>query len=192
MRAFLPALLALLLLPRWAGAQVTIQDLGWQVSIQVQKQKRNYHAVERWLFPPTTQVKIRPRVLVTLMNPAQAAERAILLRYAVSARLRRIGSEGTGVWTLPFLLEETHIPNLPGKSSKDIPLPLNRVALQGYLQRMYRAGYWPDAFRVQLLVEPRSGETMDRRFSEKEVAVLWKPSEDKAVRPGAAPAPETP
>jgi hypothetical protein len=64
-------------------------------------------------------------------------------------------------------------------SDMDVPLPINRVALYAYLGRMFRAGYWPDAFKVQIMVEPRAGESFDGRLLEKELSVIWETADGK-------------
>jgi len=78
------------------GAEVSIKDVGWQLALQVRKQKRNYHDIESWLFPPSQTVKLKPRAVVTLANSGDKTENAVLLRYSFSARLRRIGEPGDG------------------------------------------------------------------------------------------------
>jgi len=142
----------------------------------MRKQRRNYHDIREWLLPPSERLKLRPRVVVTLDNHGDAPENAVLLHYSFSARLRPIGKEGPGRWTVPFLLEERRVPRLLPGSGTEVPLYLNRVALRAYLSRMYRAGFWPDAFKVKVLLEPRPGESLKDRFLERTLKVIWKAS----------------
>jgi len=160
-------------------AEVVIQDVGWQLAfrvkkIRVKKQDRKYHDIKRWLFPPSPNCKIRAGAKVSLSNLKDKTESAILLKYAFSARLRKIGEQNDGVWTVPFHVEERHIPSVKKRSTKDVFLPINRVALKAYLKRMYGAGYWPDAFKVLVMVEPRAGETFRNRIREEVLPVIWK------------------
>ena len=92
----------------------------------------------------------------------------------LEARLRKIGDEAEGTWTVPFIVEEKRIPKVRADALLKTPLNLNRVALGSYLRRMYHAGYWPDAFRVQVMVEPRPGESLEDRISDKTLPVAWK------------------
>lgn len=174
LRAIAGAFLLLACLPvARARAELVLDGAGWQVAPQAQSQKPVYHDVEQWLFPPSPQVKARPRISLKLVNRGDSARTAVLLRYAFSARLRKIGSDTAGAWTPPFLLEEKRIPQINAKSSRDVPLYMNRVALTSYLGRMQRAGFWPDAFRVQVMLEPRSGETLENRVLEAVLPLLW-------------------
>ncbi|OIO11738.1 MAG: hypothetical protein AUJ52_01595 [Elusimicrobia bacterium CG1_02_63_36] len=165
------------------AAEVLIADAGWELSIRMRKQNPQFHRVDHWMFPPNPVPKRSlPRAYVTLENPNAAAEHAVLLRYCVDARLRRIGTSADGVWTVPFLNDEKRVPVVGGGKKFDVALPLNRVALDGYLKKMYRAGFWPDAFRVRVMIEPRPGETLDRRVRETTLPVAWRP-EPRATTP---------
>ncbi|MFH2201944.1 MAG: hypothetical protein ABIJ96_02410 [Elusimicrobiota bacterium] len=159
-------------------AEVVIQDVGWQLALPVKKisvKKRDdrYHDIKRWLFPPSSNCKIRARAKVVLSNRKSKGESAVLLKYAFSARLRRIGKDEEGVWTVPFHVEERHVPRVKKRSTKEVRLPINRVALKEHLKRMYNAGYWPDAFKLQVMIEPRAGETFRNRVREDILPVIW-------------------
>jgi len=180
-KAVLISIAAAALLPAAAPelrAEVVIQDIGWQLAlsvkkIRVKKRDRRYHDIKRWLFPPSSNCKIRARAKAVLSNRKGKSESAILLKYAFSARLRRIGAEEEGVWTVPFHVEERHVPSVKKRSTKEVALPINRVALKAYLARMYNAGYWPDAFKLQVMIEPRAGETFRNRVREDILPVIW-------------------
>ena len=159
-----------------AFAEVVIADAGWELSIRMRKQNPKYHRVDHWMFPPNpVPKKSRPRAYVSIRNPNGKAEHAILLRYAVDARLRRIGTNADGVWTVPFLTDEKRVPRVRAGETLDVPLALNRVALGAYLKKMYNAGFWPDAFRVRVMVEPRPGESLKERVQEATLPVAWRP-----------------
>ena len=157
-----------------AFAEVVLADLGWQFAIQIKKQRRKYHDIEAWIFPPGSKRKVRVRAMATVLNKSASDERAVLLRYAFSARLKKIGARGEGTWTIPFVVEERRIPRIRGGASLPVELYLNRVAFDAYIKRMHRAGFWPDAFRVKVMIEPRAGETLNERILETGLPVIWK------------------
>lgn len=157
-----------------ALAEVVLVDLGWQFAIQIKKQRRKYHDIEAWIFPPSSKRKVRVRAMATLHNKSGSDERAVLLRYAFSARLKRVGKRGEGIWTIPFVVEERRIPRIRGGAKLPVELYLNRVAFDAYIKRMNRAGFWPDAFRVKVMIEPRGGETLENRILETTLPVIWK------------------
>jgi len=167
--------------PVLVGAEVRIGDVGWQVALDVRNPKSPFHDISQWMFPPSPTVRVRPRIMVKLLNDASRPETAMLLRYAFSARLKRIGDEAPGTWAVPFVVEERHVPRVGPGASLKVPVNVNRVAMTAYLKRMYRAGFWPDAFRANVMVEPRPGDRLDGRIVEKPLPVQW-----KAGAPGQA------
>jgi hypothetical protein len=174
MRILLAALTLLLAPPSFA--EVLLSDAGWEISLRMRNQNPQYHRVDHWMFPPSPVPKrSRPRAFVTLKNPNGSDEHAVLLRYAFDARLRRVGTAADGVWTVPFITDEKRIPRVRAGEALNVPLPLNRVALGSYLKKMYNAGFWPDAFRVRVMVEPRRGESLTQRVSEATLPVSWRP-----------------
>jgi hypothetical protein len=157
-----------------AAGQVVIQDVQWQLALQLKKQKKEYHRLEKWRFPPSQKWKVRARAVVTLLNRGERAGRAAVLRYAFSARLRRIGQEGEGTWTLPFILEEKHVPLVRKNAAVEVPVYPNRVEMDSYLRRVYAMGYWPDMLSVRVVLSPPPGETFDERVREKNLEIAWK------------------
>ncbi|MFA5139553.1 MAG: hypothetical protein WC728_10010 [Elusimicrobiota bacterium] len=174
MKTLLSCAVVLLLSCGSAAGQVVIQDVRWQLALQLQKQKKEYHGLERWLFPPSQKWKMRTRAVVTLLNKGGKTGRAAVLRYAFSARLRRIGQEGEGAWTLPFILEERHVPLVRKDASVEVPVYPNRVEMDSYLRRVYAMGYWPDMLSVRVVLNPQPGETFDERVREKSLEIIWK------------------
>lgn len=161
-----------------AEAEVVVEDAGWQLAVDVRNPKSPYHDVAQWLFPPNPTVKVRSRISLRLKNLSPRAETAVLARYAFYARLKRVDDGGgTGTWVVPFIVEERHIPRIAGGASMMVPINVNRVAMSAYLKKAYRAGFWPDAFRVTVMVEPRAGESLEGRVMEKTLPVQWKAGE---------------
>jgi hypothetical protein len=76
-------------------------------------------------------------------------------------------------------VEERHIPRVRAGASQSVAVNVNRVNLIPYLQRMYRAGYWPDSFRATVMVEPRPGESLEGHIFEAPLPVQWNAGEGK-------------
>lgn len=167
---------AVLLFSTGAQAAVTLQELRWQVATGAAGRKPVWHeAAGGWLQPPGAKLQRPPRLVATLLNSDVKADEAVLLRYAVSARLAPAMGGSQGVWTLPFVLEERRVPKVPAKGSLQVPIALNRALFDAYLKRMNRSGFWPDALRMQVMVEPRPGSvSFEGRVAEAEMTVLWK------------------
>ena len=111
--------------------------------------------------------------MVTVENRGPSAVDGMVLRYALSARLVKAGTEGQpGVWTVPFYLNERRVPRVRAGQVKEIPL--NDLVLDVFLKKVYRAGYWPDALRIEVMVEPRAGEGLEQRMLEGTLPVVPK------------------
>ncbi|MBI4050883.1 MAG: hypothetical protein HY400_00085 [Elusimicrobia bacterium] len=82
------------------------------------------------------------------------------------------GVRGSGIWTVPFWLEERRVPKLPGVQQKQIPLA--HLDFKDYFKRMKRLGYWPEAIKAQVMVEPKEGESLEGHILESEIPVEWK------------------
>jgi hypothetical protein len=162
-----------------AAAEISIESTGWEIAIKVNPQGKDFHRIEQWLFPPGSLGRVRLRAVVRLRNRETLEEKAVLLRYAVSARLRRIGGRGPGVWAVPFIKEERHVPAVQGATTMLVPLPINSGALSDYLGRQQRGGFWPDALRLMVMIEPRKGEALDGKIKENDLAIAW------STRPGS-------
>lgn len=158
-------------------AEVVVGDLHWQVAARSARpgSRPLFHDSQQWLLPPAGRAAGQVRAMVTLVNKSTRSEEALLVRFSISAKLAPVAKEAEGVWAVPFLLDERHIPRVRAGESKEVPIPLNRTVFAAHLKRKARTGLWPDALRIQLMVEPRSGEgTLEGRVAESTLKVLWK------------------
>jgi len=168
-----------------SSAEVILKEIRWQVTPSTLSRKPTWHDAAGWLQPPGSRLERQPRILVALLNRSAGPDEAVLLRYAVSARLVRIQDDGAaaaeGTWVIPFILEERRVPKIRGNDVLLVPIYFNRAVFSAYILRMRRAGFWPDTLRLQVMVEPRPGENSFRdRTMEAVLPVLWK-------QPSAAP-----
>lgn len=177
-------LAALLSLPASAG--VTISSAAVEVSISASKGRAVFHVVESLFLPPDAKPAARLRAVLSVDNDGPRAESGAVVRFALSARIRRVGEDGEGRWTVPFLLEERHLPQVKRGRGVPVALPFNRVAIVQHLKTLRAAGYWPDALRLEAVFAPRAGEGLDGRAVTKTIPVEWKPASGKGA--SAAPA----
>lgn len=168
----LPALVVLILAaPPPASAELVLRAVGWQLPSPRGAQPRGYRAIARWIQPPAARVAAKPRVVVTVVNRGPKAAEGAVLRYVVSARQFKIGEIGReGVWTVPFYLAERRVARVGANQVKEVPI--NDLVLDVFLKKAFRAGYWPDALRIQVMVEPRTGEGLEQRILEQTLPVV--------------------
>lgn len=167
----------------WGWAEVRIQEIRWQLPLPSKRPPVRYQDITAWLQPPAARTVLKPRPVVKLFSPGGRPASGLVLRYAVSARLAplngdvqakeeaRSAMQEFGGWTVPFWVEERRIPWLRGDRLKEVPL--HRVELTPFLRRIRESGYWPEAIRVQVMVEPKKGDTLRHRIGESVLPVRW-------------------
>ncbi|MBI4425400.1 MAG: hypothetical protein HY554_16845 [Elusimicrobia bacterium] len=153
-----------------ACAEVVLRAVSWQLVSGAGSKPRGFKPIERWIQPPSGRLGAKPRALVTVVNRGPKPAEGVVLRYAVSARMTRVGSASEGVWTVPFFLNERRVPRVGPNQVKEVPL--NDLVLAVFLKKSFRSGYWPDAFKIQVMVEPRAGEELAQRVMEQTLPVV--------------------
>jgi len=139
-----------------ASAELALESAHWQTG-----------RVERGRVVAWQEVKViasappkltnRLRVHVLLKNRGSKPAEAVLLRYSMTARVAPTqGTDTEGTWAIPFSVDEKHIPLVGANKTVDVALDAG-AALELYLRRLSRAGWWPDRLKMQVMLEPRVG-----------------------------------
>ncbi|HOX21946.1 MAG TPA: hypothetical protein PLL10_00665 [Elusimicrobiales bacterium] len=151
-------------LAAWAGPELS--GVRWQYSPGLKPAvKHKFSDAQEIKIPVDGKMQGLLRAMVSLENKTGKDSGGIVLRVAVSARLIRAASpEQPGVWDLPFWIDERRVAELKAGAKKEAPIP--NIDLQKYLKRMQKTGYWIDALKIQLAVEPRAGEDFGSNMSE--------------------------
>jgi len=104
-----------------------------------------------------------------LLNRGPALE-AILIRYAVSAKIAPLDKRQPASWALPFMLGDRRLPKVGANSPLEIPLdPTDDVTV--YLKNVFREGYWPEEFRLEVMVQPRKDQKAPIKILESTLTV---------------------
>jgi hypothetical protein len=123
---------------------------------------------------PLSSASSKPRIIPTLQLPAQARltgrlwadvtvaelgapQEAILLRYSVSAEVVPLSGKAKAVWSVPFMLDESRIPKMVAGKSYKVHLETTGQLL-AYLHRLYLAGFWVKAVKLDAAIEPHLGD----------------------------------
>lgn len=155
MRRAIPAL-ALAALAAGAGpasAQLSLESLSWQRAASDRSSSAWEDADAIVDAPPKLDGRLRASL--RLKNRGPKATEAILLRYSITARISRDASV-EGVWAIPFMVDERRVPKVGPNHVAEVPLSLS-PALEIYLNRLSRAGWWPDRLKLQVMLEPHAG-----------------------------------
>lgn len=106
----------------------------------------------------------RVRARLSLLNRGPRSVEGILLRYGVAAKIAPGGTDAPGVWGVPFMIEERRVPKVGPNQIQEVSLETGMLPI--YLGRLSRAGYRPRELRLQVMIEPRRGETSPVRLLE--------------------------
>ena len=104
--------------------------------------------------PPKLDNRLRARLV--LKNGGPKAEEGLLIRYSMTARVSPTAAEGS--WAIPFVVEERRVPMVGPNQVIEVPLETG-AALELYMRRLARAGWWPDRVKLQVMLEPHTGST---------------------------------
>lgn len=170
---FLWSVAAIVACPGAVFSEVLLKSAAWSLGRQGEMGRRVYESIDRWEQPPAAKLSGKLRVVVTLVNRGPKAAKAVLLRYCVSARL--VHSKDTtreGLWTVPVRLQEKRIPMLRANQALDVPI--DNLLPESYFKKAHLSGFWPDALRLQVMVEPRLGEGLEERLLERTLPIRWK------------------
>lgn len=108
--------------------------------------------------PPKLETRMRARV--TLKNRGPKAAEGILLRYSMTARVApAAGGRAEGSWAIPFWVDEKRVPKMGPNKTLDVYLTTS-PALELYLAKLARVGWWADRMKIQVMIEPHQ-DTVD-------------------------------
>lgn len=156
-----------------ASGQVVLSSVRWNLLPSQKAGRKKAEPVDSVVRPPAHPGGEPLGAVVALNNEGARPAVGVLLRYAVSAQITPIGGGKEGVWTVPFWLEETRIPQVaPGK---EVRFTIRNLHLEANLRKLQREGFWPTALRIQVMTEPKSGEDLDRKIVQADLPVLWEP-----------------
>ncbi|MFH1618709.1 MAG: hypothetical protein ABIG11_02285 [bacterium] len=155
-----------------AAAGVDIAGIEWQIARQNAKSRKPaYVRVKEWPQGPVSKTPGRIRIAVTLANRGAKAMEGTVLRYAVSMRLTKTGAPASsGVWMVPFWQDECRVPKIASARSREVKIP--HIDLQGGLRKLRGTGFWPDMLKVQVMLEPRSGDSLENNVRESTIPVV--------------------
>lgn len=139
-----------------ASAEILLEGVHWQVG-HVEGGR-----VAAWQDlkvlddgPPKLDNRLRARLVIK--NDGAKDEDGLLLRFSLTARVApAAGAVAEGTWAVPFIVDEKRVPKVGAGKMIEAPLDAG-AALDLYVRRLARAGWWPDRIKVQAMIEPRPG-----------------------------------
>jgi hypothetical protein len=139
-----------------ARAELLLDNISWQRGRVDKARVAAWEDVDRLVDgPPKLESRLRARL--TLKNRGPVAAEGILLRYSMTGRVAPVaGGKPDGVWGIPFMVDEKRVPKVGPNKTLDVFLTTS-PALELYLAKLGRAGWWADRVKLQVMVEPHQG-----------------------------------
>jgi len=153
---FIVAVLALFLASE-LRAQVQINKIDWQVSRVEGKVTLPFETIAELKLEPYQKYLNKFRAVVTAQNYSAKPAEGLVLRCALSLHLVRVSdSADGGFWAVPFRTEELRISRI--KPGADYEAKVIHFTLNEQLKKLKGTGFWVDALKLQVMLDPRSGD----------------------------------
>ncbi|MDD5302845.1 MAG: hypothetical protein PHS14_07005 [Elusimicrobia bacterium] len=155
-RILIPVLAFAALAAASARAELLLESVSWQRARVDKTRVVAWEDLSRLVDgPPKVDTRLRARL--TLKNRGPAAAEGILLRYSMTGRVAPIAVEkAEGAWGIPFMVDEKRVPKVGPNMTQDVYLTTS-PALELYLAKLARAGWWPDRMKLEVMIEPHAG-----------------------------------
>ena len=153
-----------------AGAQVRVTSISWESSAPKAKTWTPFAPVTELKLAADRTIKDKLRAVFTVRNSSQAAVEGLVLRYALRLRLVKDGdAPENGVWGVPFRVEELRLAKAPAGESRQVRAI--RFELGEQIKKLSGTGFWFDALKLEVMVEPRQGDELPGITQESILAV---------------------
>jgi hypothetical protein len=136
-----------------ASAEAALEGVHWQTGRADGARVVWQDAKSVSSHAPKLDARVRARLVIK--NDGAKNDEGLLLRYAAIARVSS-GAGTAAAWAVPFVVDEKHVPKVAAGKMIDVPIDLG-PALDLYLKRLARSGWWLDRIKVQVMLEPREG-----------------------------------
>jgi hypothetical protein len=139
-----------------ARAELLLESVSWQRARVEKTRVVGWEDAGRLVDgPPKLDTRLRARL--TLKNRGPEAAEGILLRYSMTGRISPVAAvKPEGAWGIPFMVDEKRVPKVGPNKTQDVYLTTS-PALELYLAKLARAGWWPDRVKLQVMIEPHPG-----------------------------------
>jgi hypothetical protein len=139
-----------------AGAELSIEGLSWQRA-RVERGRAVVWEEVPVLSDEPPKLDARLRVRLTLKNRGPKPAEGVLIRYSMTGRIKPIAGEAAdGSWGVPFSVDERRVPKVGANKIQDVLLTTS-PALELYLNKLGRSGWWADRVKIQAMIEPHQG-----------------------------------
>ena len=151
-------------------AQVQISTISWQISRTEGKVSLPFETITELKLEPYRKYLNKFRAVVTAQNFSAKPAGGLVIRCALSLHLVKISSAADpGFWAVPFRVEELRISRIkPGGAHE---AKLIHFTLNEQPNKLKNTGFWVDALKLQVMLEPRPGDEPARIMKETVISI---------------------
>jgi len=155
-KIIIPVLGLMFLVSVPASSQVRVEAVSWESSSPLGKTWTPFSPVAELKLAAGQRMKDKLRAVFTVRNMSRTAVEGLVLRYALRLRLVKEGEPAkVGIWSVPFRVEELRLAKSgPGQS---LLVRATRFELKEQIKKLVGTGFWFDAVKLEVMVEPRRG-----------------------------------
>ena len=144
-----------------ASAQITIDDINWQVSKVAGSKRLPFVKVKEVSIKPEGKINEKIRILVTAHNEGSKVVEGLVLRYALKFKIVKLNSvDDTAIWSVPFRIEELRISKIKPSCSQIVKI-IN-TGMNKELKKLRGNGFWIDAIGIEIMIDPRRGDDLSK------------------------------
>jgi len=153
----IPLLLAFFISGPALSAQVLINKINWQVSRVQDKTKLPFEALSEIKLEPYQTFPHKLRAVVAVQNTSAKTAGGLVLRCALTLHIVRLADPAdAGFWAVPFRVEELRISQIMPAGSYEAKFIHSQLNEQ--LKKLKNTGFWADALKLAVMLDPRPGD----------------------------------
>jgi len=151
-------------------AQVRINTIDWQISRTEGKVSLPFETITELKLEPYRKYSNKFRAVVTAQNSSAKPAEGLVVRCALSLHLVNISTAADpGFWAVPFRVEELRISRI--KPGGTYEARLIHFTLNEQLNKLKNTGFWVDALKLQVMLDPRPGDEPARIMKETVISI---------------------
>ena len=153
-----------------ARAQVRVTSIFWESSAPKAKTWTPFAPVTELKLAVDRKMRDKLRAVFTVRNSSRSAMEGLVLRYALRLRLIKDGDVPENwVWGVPFRVEELRLAKAGAGELRRVRAI--RFELNEQIKKLSGTGFWFDALKLEVMVEPRQGDELSGITQESVLAV---------------------
>lgn len=147
------------------SAQVRLTGIDWQVSKVQEPKKLLFEAIPDIRLELYQKFPYKLRAVITVRNASAKPAGGLVLRCALSLHIVRLSDPADqGFWAVPFRVEELRISKIAPSGSYEAKMLHSQLNEQ--LKKLRNTGFWVDALKLAVMLEPRQGDSPDEIIRE--------------------------